>query len=728
MRRLRFYPVILAILCASCSKNVITPTEESAQEGTLTLELTAQQKEPASKASVTETDGPDINEFRVAIYKKENQMRLYNDSYANTVGRTIKLNAGEYRLVAQHGDSLGYGFNKPYYLADPTFTIAKGANTLTAVAKLANVKLAVNFDSSIRDFYSDYYAVVKHNRYQGKSVKFTKSETRNGYLPAGELVLEVYAIVSGEWKYYKMDPVEYKPNDFVTFNITTNNQEGNLAISIITESSVDKKEENVEIPSIALPQDAPSINLSGFEQEGHIHSFVEGASVQGHNAMANFIAKASIKNCYLTIDSDYLEAKGISGKIDFANLTSEAAIDLKNAGFAWDESMLASRTFSFIDFTGVVKKMMEEIKAATEDVTVGAFTIEVIDAVGKKTSESFSIKSLGVKLVLDANAGNVWARKLETSSVSVTNGVPSLVGLQCSPDGVAWFDSEVSSTASNGIVTFGPLTLVPSTDYWVRAVYNHGKNVSNVVKIHTEDALQVGNSGFEDYQAVEYSFKQQGSSTKTQLWYLPYKAGETDPWWACNSKKSMPSSITGLTPTWCKCFPTSGYVKDCFKGSKAALIFTTDIGGSNTSGTLGPGTHEEHEGELWIGTADDKGNHVSDGHAFASRPSKLSFMYKYAPKNSEKFMVESWIKDAEGQVIATANENAGPAADSWTKHTLDYNYTVRNKKAASIYIMFRSCYGEGEVSIGVKFDLGEGTVEAHAGSMLKIDEVELIYE
>ena len=42
--------------------------------------------------------------------------------------------------------------------------------------------------------------------------------------------------------------------------------------------------------------------------------------------------------------------------------------------------------------------------------------------------------------------------------------------------------------------------------------------------------------------------------------------------------------------------------------------------------------------------------------------------------------------------------------------------------------MFRSCYGEGEVSIAVKFDLGEGTVEAHAGSMLKIDEVELIYE
>ena len=180
MRRLRFYPVILAILCASCSKTVIIPSEDPTQEGTLTLELTAQQKEPASKASVTATDGPDINEFRVAIYKKENQVRLYNDSYANTVGKTIKLNAGEYRLVAQHGDSLGYGFNKPYYLADPDFTIAKGENTLAAIAKLANVKLSVNFDSSIKDFYSDYYAVVKHNRYQGKSVKFTKSETRNG--------------------------------------------------------------------------------------------------------------------------------------------------------------------------------------------------------------------------------------------------------------------------------------------------------------------------------------------------------------------------------------------------------------------------------------------------------------------------------------------------------------------------------------------------------------------
>ena len=110
-------------------------------------------------------------------------------------------------------------------------------------------------------------------------------------------MLEVYAIVSGEWKYYKMEPVEYNPNDFVTFNITTNTQEGKLAISIVTESGVDKKEETVEIPNTALPQDAPSITLSGFAQEGNTHIFVEGASAQGHNAMANFIAKASIKNC-----------------------------------------------------------------------------------------------------------------------------------------------------------------------------------------------------------------------------------------------------------------------------------------------------------------------------------------------------------------------------------------------------------------------------------------------
>ena len=185
MRRLRFLPVVLILLGTSCSKGVIWAPDSPDAEGSLTIALSADASQVASKAEGEAGTGLNLDDFRIAIYKTENQMRLYNDSYANTAGKTLKLNAGEYRLVAQLGDTLGCGFDKPYFLADPTFTIERGSNTVEAAAKLANVKLAINFDSTISEVYPDYYAIVKHNTIKGKQVKFVKDETRHGYIPAG---------------------------------------------------------------------------------------------------------------------------------------------------------------------------------------------------------------------------------------------------------------------------------------------------------------------------------------------------------------------------------------------------------------------------------------------------------------------------------------------------------------------------------------------------------------
>ena len=83
---------------------------------------------------------------------------------------------------------------------------------------------------------------------------------------------------------------------------------------------------------------------------------------------------------------------------------------------------------------------------------------------------------------------------------------------------------------------------------------------------------------------------------------------------------------------------------------------------------------------------------------------------------------------ADGTVLATAQETSGPAADTWTLYSLPFEYKVFDKKAASIYVRFSSCYGDGHVDTDSKFRLGDETVKAHAGSFLKLDDIELIYE
>jgi hypothetical protein len=213
-------------------------------------------------------------------------------------------------------------------------------------------------------------------------------------------------------------------------------------------------------------------------------------------------------------------------------------------------------------------------------------------------------------------------------------------------------------------------------------------------------------------------------------WYLPYAAGEADPWWACNSLQSMPDGHTLLTATWCKNFPSSGYVDDRHSGNKAAMLFTVNVGNANTgynNNTIGVASGTTYEGEIWIGKSDENGGMASQGHTFTSRPSKFEFYYKYDTKEGKTFFVDAWLKAADGTVIATAQATDGPGADTWTRHELPFSYSVYNKKAATIFIRISSSYGNGSFSIKKSFDLGEENVTAHAGCFLKIDDMELVY-
>lgn len=685
-----------------------------------------------------DADEPDLDDFKVAIYKAADKVCLYKDSYANSVDKTIPLNAGKYRLLAYHGDTLGCGFARPYYLADKTFTVERGVNKVEAVARLANVKIAVDFDKTISSKYKNYYAVVKHNVYKGKEVKFVKDESRNGYIPGGSLTLEVYADADGkgEWKYFKTEPMNFKPNDYVTFEVTTNLSEGSLAINISVDRSMEDKNEVIEIPATMLPQDPPSITLAGFDGSDNTHLMIEGQSDAGHSGMASFVARGALAHCYLTVDSPALAARGVPTEIDFVNVDAALSATLKAAGFIWDEAMASSTKFSFIDFSQVITSMLPALKASDEDVVLADFTLRIVDSVGKEISEDFKIVSGGVKLSLELPDYNVWAARLVSPKVTMNQGVPKLVTLQYSENnGAIWNDFDVTPSAEGYSLTYETVPVKPSTAYSVRAIYNGNENCTSAVKtFRTEDALQIGNSGFEDYQLVQTDFTPFGGALGggkyTRKWYLPYAAGESDKWWACNSLQSMPDGHTGWTGTWCKNFPSSGYVKDSMSGSKSAMLFTVNVGDGNTGDDVIPGTAvgTTYEGEIWIGTADSNGNHETEGHSFASRPSALSFYYKYSPTGSDKFFVDAWIKAADDTVIATLTETAGSAANTWTRYVKPFSYTVSDKKAAKIYVRISSCYGDGSVSIRVNFDLGEEKVKAHAGSFLKIDDIELIYE
>lgn len=727
---MRLFPALLAVLLASCSENVIQqwPDEGAAGEGIVRIALDTDM----SNMTKADAEEPNLDDFRVAIYAGDTKMRLYNDSYANAKEATIKLNSKEHRLIAQHGDTLGCGFDKPYFLADKNFTVVKGINTVEAVAKLANVKIAVKYDATISENYSDYKVVLKHNEYTNKTLTFGKGETRYGYMPGGEFTMEVWAVIDGDWKVYTTVPGTYAPNDFVTFTITTDVSEGSVVINITVDNTVENKEETIEIPAYTTPQEAPSITLAGFDGTGNIHEFVEGVS-EGNNATATFIARGALKKCVLTINSEYLRGKGIPSEVDFTALSSDLSAQLKAVGFTWDDNMKDSRTFSWIDFSGVIAKMQRETKASADDVVMAGFALKVVDGVDKEATSSFSIVSGSVKTTLDVKDYNVWAKKIVEPVVTISQGNVSLVKLQYSLDQRNWNDFNVTPSQNAYTLTYETVPVEAGTTYHLRAVYNGNTAcASDVVTVVTEAAAQLGNSGFEDWNTLSWDFNHNGSlggQSSPMNYYKP-----SDTWWDSNTTNSLRSSLT-IGYTYFKTYPLVHYSTDAKSGSKSAQLTVANVG--NTNSILAT-TGSWYVGELFLGKGNDGSDgsweKTSEGHSFTSRPVSMTFWYEYIPyTSSHTFSVDVSVLAADNSVIATGRMTPS-SQNSWTSLTVPISYQDMKKKAASIRISFKastassfSCDAGGEY-LEIAGDKKEGDAyRIKLNSTLRIDDVTLNY-
>lgn len=108
--------------------------------------------------------------------------------------------------------------------------------------------------------------------------------------------------------------------------------------------------------------------------------------------------------------------------------------------------------------------------------------------------------------------------------------------------------------------------------------------------------------------------------------------------------------------------------------------------------TKTPSSLDVSTGELFLGTY-PYGTAVSerkDGIAWSSRPSTLSFDYKYAPQ-ADSELGEAYIEvlASDGSVISTQTVDI-PKADDMTRLTVNLPSYPFNKKAASIKVGFRS--------------------------------------
>lgn len=722
MSKKRFVPVLfmLLVLTVSCSRK--EETLYSPGMGGVMIDLTADL--PATKAEVMDDLQLDPDDFQVEVINSAGVIFKRWSTFAeykSQEGAGFQMNAGgPYRIRAVYGDSTASGFQALFFMGEQEFTVVPQQTTEVAVVcSMGNARLAVEYGENIREDYTDFRTIVYNDR---GSVIFGKDESRSGYIHAGELSVYVELTdAAGEKKYFMNGSgITAAAGDYITLKVDTQPiEKENVSLTVIVDSSTERKDVGVTLPSFMLPADAPEMTAA-FTAEGESISFVEGVLPEGDPFVVDMNVPAGIYSLKVSVSSSNPELAWASD-MDLLDLTEEQKSKLSDAGFTVPD-LYRSRTQK-IDFSSIAM-----LVRVLEDGSGQSLGIKVTDGLGKTADGIWALAPKPAsKSISPVDDGNVWARRVYNVTMT-TDGNPEylypLVKAEGSED---WVRPAFTETVSEGSKTVTITGLEPSTKYQVVAAYVDNANISEEVReFTTEVEQQVGNAGFEDFYSEDYLVRDAlvGSDLYQKIYY-PWATGESSIWDTNNTESLVELSWSNDNLNY-RSISVVSYVRG-YKGDKAAQIIAACVGNYNTSGTTAAGTRKTVGGKLYL---------KDGGCAFDSRPSKLTFYYKYLPRlddshSSDTFRVLLQLKNGE-EVIGTAQSDYTYSQEvgDWTKAEVTVNYSNTTKKATTVYIEIRQSINDEPVyNINVPVPIYDGSsINAHAGSILTIDDIELIYE
>lgn len=347
-----------------------------------------------------------------------------------------------------------------------------------------------------------------------------------------------------------------------------------------------------------------------------------------------------------------------------------------------------------------------------------------------KGEEKSSVNvKIGQTFTLSYEDYDIWATK---AIVKVDAKVASFKDVVMSNVKAVYVNETATTnyTADAANYTFTVNGLTAGTQSTIKITINDedGDETSASITLTTEVAAQIGNAGFEEFTCTDFSYKPAAGSTTTVNWYLPW-TDESTAWWDINSRRTLRTSPTLGYQNY-KCYPTVSYITSgVYAGSKSAQIATVSTGNSASEWSSG----DAYAGELFIGKSNtghqDDWAYASTGHAFTSRPSSMSFQYQYEYYEDDSFQVTIQVLALDGTVLAQ-NTLSGEKTDvsSWTKFDVPLTYTVTNKKAASIFVSFKSTTTSDPSVEKRTLDCYDSDGEKHyIGSVLRVDDIVLNY-
>lgn len=383
-----------------------------------------------SRANVSE------NDFVITVFDEEKEQ--VEQWVYSKMPDLVSLPVGSYTITASSPDGPQTGFDVPYYEGEVSCTITENQITTVEpiVCKLATSMFTIQFSDDLLPLLGNDVVVIIS--VGDEILKFTKSETRKGYIvvPDEETAfnVELKGTVDGEWiDINKRSEVAVAPcqNNIINFeldsvhedsSITGSRVDFDIELSINSEWIISKDEIDVKPGDEPAINDFPSEGTEGGNQGGSQGEGDEGTSdanqpqIIGSNfngspfdisndelivptsiSMDNpmtlqVMLKASqgIAHVYVTIDSetltdDLLSGVGLSSNFDLANPGSLSS-GLSSLGFPVGNEVIGKTqiVFDITQFT----PLLGIYGAANHN-----FIIRLVDQNGLEVTKTLKIKS-----------------------------------------------------------------------------------------------------------------------------------------------------------------------------------------------------------------------------------------------------------------------------------------------------------------------------------------------
>lgn len=702
----------------------------------------------ATPGKIVESESIDGTDFQLLIVNEETDETIYNKQVTSEV---IKAYSGVYTLTATYGKNPVLALDAPYFKGEVSgVEVFSGQTTSVEIpCEVANALVSVAYDESkakFSDVYSDYYVEVKVG---SETVQIDKTGEKSAYFQAGSTFEVIFhGTIDGADKAVTLGSEFKVPSTLGAgdhLKLTLSPKLDRFDIPLTVEGvTVEEAKLTEEIPLEWLPK--PKVEAEGFE-EGNTLSFAE---TEAKNAKLNLKLSSALQDIKFKFNFE-------DSQEQFASLDKEKDYLLSNAeDKAIIEAVLGTTlptinaTEASIDLSALVSKLQTNAGATTNNaITIDVQANDRWSSEDKSANLTYTLACNKPEFSVSVKPENCWAWEFTVDEVSVTKGdaekIKSNLVYQYY-DGTNWVNCSDGMTQKFAIDESRKNIYLEDEPeertYQVRALYR-GAIASAEGTATLEEPWQLPNGDMDEWN---YS-----TVARSIITYTPCTSGNSSFWNTNNSYTTryvQEIEVFGSGSNPYNCFPAVSYVPR--NNGKAAEIRSTAAGRGNTKTVFG---HNELDlnkvaGELFLGdievmqggtAASPDGDHyvIQKGREFNSRPSALSFWYKYSPCNSDTWQVTIELLDENEEVIISKTHQSSEAKSEYAEVTvpLDYQESVLYEQCKYIYIVFSSTINVGSslqyntVDYTLWKDNNQQTFEhTYVGSILTIDDISLVYD